>query len=63
VDTQVNVQNRPVLYEKAEPVLVPEGLYEVTLVEIRRFRKDAAVDGVLSKNSSDDITPLRGSRS
>jgi hypothetical protein len=36
---QVNVQNRSVLYEPPGPgpVLVPEGLYEAALVDVRRF--------------------------
>ena len=34
---QVSIQNRSVLYAKPGPVLVPEGVYEAALVEIRRF--------------------------
>lgn len=37
MDTQVNVQNRSVLYEPPGPVLIPEGLYEAALVAVRRF--------------------------
>lgn len=34
---QVNVQSRSVLYDRPGPILVPEGIYEAALVEIRRF--------------------------
>ena len=34
---QVNVQDRSVLYAEAEPALVPEGIYEADLVDVRRF--------------------------
>lgn len=34
---QVSVQNRSVLYERAHPVLVPEGIHEAELVDVRRF--------------------------
>ena len=34
---QVNVQNRSLLYENAEPGLVAEGVYEAALVDVRRF--------------------------
>jgi len=33
----VAVQNGTVLYEKAEPVLIPEGLYLAELIDVRRF--------------------------
>lgn len=33
----VNIQNRSVLYAQAEPVLVPAGIHEAELVEVRRF--------------------------
>ncbi len=33
----VNVQSRSVLYEKAEPVLVSEGLQQAELIDVRRF--------------------------
>ena len=33
----MTVQNRSVLYAEAEPVLVPEAVYEATLVDVRRF--------------------------
>lgn len=34
---QVSGQNRSVLYAGAEPVLVPEGIHDAELVEVRRF--------------------------
>ena len=34
---QVSVQNRSTLYEKGEPVLVPEGLHLAKLVDVRKF--------------------------
>jgi len=34
---RVAVQNGTVLYEKAEPVLIPEGLYLAELIDVRRF--------------------------
>lgn len=34
---QVSVQNRSVLYERADPELVPEGIHEARLVGVRRF--------------------------
>ena len=37
MDTQVNIQNRSVLYDPPRPVLVPEGLYEAALSDVRRF--------------------------
>ena len=33
----VNIQNRSVLYKTPEPVLVPEGVYEAKLVEVKEF--------------------------
>lgn len=33
----MTVQNRSVLYAEAEPVLVPEAVYEADLVDVRRF--------------------------
>lgn len=33
----ITVQNRSVLYAEAEPVLVPEAVYEADLVDVRRF--------------------------
>ena len=37
VDVKVSIQNRSVLYAGAEPVLVPEAVYEADLVDVRRF--------------------------
>ena len=34
---RVSVQNRSLLYKKGEPELVPEGVYESVLVDVRRF--------------------------
>ena len=34
---QVNVQNRSVLYDQTEPALVPEGIHEARLTDVRRF--------------------------
>ena len=31
------IQNRSVLYKTTEPVLVPEGVYEAELVEVKEF--------------------------
>ena len=33
----MTIQNRSVLYDEAEPVLVPEAVYEADLVDVRRF--------------------------
>ena len=33
----MTIQNRTVLYSEAEPVLVPEAVYEADLVNVRRF--------------------------
>ena len=33
----VNIQNRSVLYKNTEPVLVPEGVHEAELVEVKEF--------------------------
>lgn len=33
----MSIQNRSVLYKTTEPVLVPEGVYEAKLVEIKEF--------------------------
>ena len=33
----MTIQNRSVLYTEAEPVLVPEAVYEADLVDVRRF--------------------------
>jgi hypothetical protein len=33
----VDVQNGTVLYEKAEPILIPEGLHLAELIDVRRF--------------------------
>ena len=33
----MSVQNRTVLYGQPEPTLVPEGIHEAELVEVRRF--------------------------
>jgi hypothetical protein len=33
----MTIQNRSVLYEKPEPDLVPEGIHEADLVDVRRF--------------------------
>lgn len=36
-ENPVDVQSRSVLYEKAEPVLVSEGLHLAELIDVRRF--------------------------
>ena len=33
----LSIQNRSVLYKTTEPVLVPEGVYEAELVEVKEF--------------------------
>jgi len=33
----MSIQNRSVLYKNTEPVLVPEGIYEAKLVEVKDF--------------------------
>lgn len=33
----ISIQNRSVLYKTPEPVLVPEGVYEAKLVEVKEF--------------------------
>ena len=33
----ISIQNRSVLYKTPEPVLVPEGVYEAELVEVKEF--------------------------
>ena len=33
----MSIQNRSVLYKTPEPVLVPEGVYEAELVEVKEF--------------------------
>lgn len=33
----MSIQNRSVLYKKTEPILVPEGIYEAELVEVKDF--------------------------
>jgi len=33
----MSIQNRSVLYKIPEPVLVPEGVYEAELVEVKEF--------------------------
>lgn len=34
---QVNIQNRSVLYKSPELILIPEGVYEAELVEVKEF--------------------------
>ena len=33
----MSIQNRSVLYKTPEPVLIPEGVYEAKLVEVKAF--------------------------
>ena len=34
---QVSIQNRSLLYKEGEPELLPEGVYEAVLADVRRF--------------------------